>query len=130
MKTQPTTAAPKAAQPEIHGTRNIAGIVHELWERTADRLTPSELEWFAGAAESAVLTMQNLEEAIEGIGCHVAADTPRKDGGSRVGAFQTTEGASALLFFLAESVRHVRALVTVSDAASYRLRNPDLYRQH
>lgn len=125
MSAKQSTVTP-AAQPEIHGTKNIASVVHELWERTADQLSRSELEWFADATESAVMTMQNLEEVMEGIGCLVNAD---ESDNCATGSFQTPQSTSALLFFLAESVRHARALVTVGDAANYRLRHPELYRQ-
>lgn len=57
--------------------KNIEGIVHDLWKRTADQLT--------------------------------------------------LNGLPVLLFLLAESMCHVRAMVMVSDEASHRLLKPDLY---
>lgn len=111
---------------EIRGVRNIANIVDELWERSADRLTTAELEWFAGAGETAVQTMQNLEDVIDGIGCFVAHDSP-SDGRAPCGHLQSPQDMSALMFFLSESVRHARSLVTVSESANRRLKNPSLY---
>ncbi|MCL2658069.1 MAG: hypothetical protein FWD62_11775 [Betaproteobacteria bacterium] len=121
-----TSAQSTPTQPAISGMANIANVVQALWERTADRLTPSELEWFAGASEYAIQNMQNLEEVIEGIGCLVIFDTPGA-GHAPVGSFQQPRDVAILLFFLAESMRHASALVTVADAAEYRLRNPDLF---
>lgn len=113
-----------SANNTITGARDIANITHELWERTADRLTKEELEWFAGATESATIHLHNLEDVIEGIGCLVSSDTesPVCD------SFQNAPDVASLLFFFAESVRHARALTEVGDAAASRLRNPALYR--
>lgn len=105
----------------IQGVRNIASVVDELWERTADRLTPAELEWFAGAGEVAAMELQNLEDVIDGIGCFVLNDTPSKNG-SRLGHLQNPQSLSSLLFSLSGSVRNARALVTVSDQAEKMLR--------
>lgn len=130
MKTS-QTATPIQSQNlnvEIRGVRNIANIVDELWERTADRLTPSELEWFSGAYETAIQTMQNLEDVIDGIGCFVCGDKPSGERG-RLGYLQNPQDTSALLFFLSDSVRQARSLVTVSGAARSRLENPDMYRR-
>lgn len=121
---QPTT---ETTQPRIDSMMNIEGIVNELWKRTADQLTPSELEWFARAADSALLTMQNIEDVINGIALLVSSDEPGK-GHIRAGSFQSAQDSSTLLFFLAESIRHARSMVAVSDEASHRLRRPDLYR--
>lgn len=121
---QPTT---ETTQPRIDSMMNIEGIVNELWKRTADQLTPSELEWFARAADSALVTMQNIEDVLNGIALLISSDEPSK-GHIRAGSFQSAQDSSILLFFLAESMCHVRAMVAVSDEASHRLRKPDLYR--
>lgn len=113
---------------QIQGVRNVANVVEELWERAADRLTTAELEWFAGASETAIQSMQNLEDVIDGIGCFVSNDEPRQ-GRVPCGHLQTPQDMSALLFFLSDSVRQARSLVTVSDAARSRLANPELYRR-
>lgn len=110
----------------IQGVMNVASVVDELWERTADRLTPAELEWFAGAGEIAAMELQNLEDVIDGIGCFVINDTPNENG-SRLGHLQDAQGLSSLLFSLSNSVRNARALLTVSDAANSRLKNPDMF---
>lgn len=130
MKTSQTATPIQIPSPnvEIRGVRNIANVVDELWERTADRLTTAELEWFAGASETAVLAMQNLEDVIDGIGCFVSNDNPGQDR-APCGHLQTPRDMSALLFFLSDSVRHARSLVVVSDAARSRLENPGLYRR-
>ena len=101
--------------------------MYELWKRTADQLTPSELEWFACAAESALLTMQNIEDVLNGIALLVSSDEPG-EGPIRAGSFQSARDCLILLFFLAESMCHIRALVTVSNEASHRLHKPDFYR--
>lgn len=128
MKTTPAaTQIQKQNQDvQIQRVRNIANIVDELWERSAGRLTTAELEWFAGASETAVQTMQNLEDVIDGIGCFVSNDT-QSNGSVRCGHLQSPQDMSALLFFLSESVRHARSLVMVSEAAHSRLNNPGLY---
>lgn len=130
MKTSQTATPIQIPSPnvEIRGVRNIANVVDELWARTADRLTTAELEWFAGASETAVLAMQNLEDVIDGIGCFVSNDNSGQDR-APCGHLQTPRDMSALLFFLSDSVRHARSLVVVSDAARSRLENPGLYRR-
>lgn len=110
--------------PEILGVRNTVNITAELWERAANNLTTEELEWFAGASSHAVHVMENMADVIERIGCLVNDDYPRDGKPDCVGYFQDSSSTAGLLFFLAESVRHVQAMVQVSDAASYRLRHP------
>lgn len=121
------TPSKDTTQPRIDSMMNIEGIVNELWKRTANQLTPSELEWFACAADSALVAMQNIEDVLNGIAMLVSSDGPG-EGHIRAGSFQSARDCSILLFFLAESMCHVRAMVAVSDEASHRLRKPDLYR--
>jgi hypothetical protein len=103
---------------------HITHVVQALWERTADRLTPTELEWFSGASEVASQALENLENVIGGIASYISADIYIEGEGANsanVGRFQSAEDVSTLLFFLTESVGHVRALTMVSEAASRRL---------
>lgn len=65
----------------------------------------------------------NLQDVLEGIGCLIGSDDQRGHGQPPCGTFQSPVDASALMFFAAQSVGNIRALMAVGDAASYRLRN-------
>jgi hypothetical protein len=49
---------------------------------------------------------------------------PERQGHAPCGTFQSPIDASTLMFFAAQSVGNIRALMAVGDAASYLLRNP------
>lgn len=94
-----------SANNTIKGARDILNVTRELWERVADRLEPRELEWFAGATESATASLANLESVCESVGCLVSSDTESPVCGS----LQNATDVSALLFHLANSILDARA---------------------
>lgn len=119
-----TDAQSSFAQPGINSAIDIANITFELWERTAGSLTESELEWFAGAAEPALMAMQNLEDLIDGIGVSLSCEEAST--GLKSGSFQKPSDVASLLFFASQSMRGIRAQLEVGNSANYRLRRSKL----
>ena len=111
--------------PNNFGVPDIIHITQRIWEHAADDLSQEELEWFSLASDEAVRTSSNLAKVINGIGCLVADD----DGPERcTGCFQSAGSTSVLLFFIAQSVDHIGAMIEIGDAAKDRLLKPELYR--
>ncbi len=109
------------APSHITGVPHIAHIVQALWERTADKLTPTELEWFSGASDVAEQALQNLENVITGLASYISVDSPNDHKTPNVGSFESAEDVSTLLFFLAGSACHIRSLLFIGQTATDRL---------
>lgn len=99
---KPTTKGASPSQDQtttartIRGIPDIANIVQERWERAADNLSDTELDWFArSAGDYASLALRNLETVMEGIGCLVSSDDQQK---MACGNFQDGRKVPALLF--------------------------------
>lgn len=110
----------------MNGVATVESMMTVLWERTADRLTTEELEWFAGSSEYARMQARQLSKVIESVGCLVCSDAKTKTG---AGNFQSGNDVSTLLFSIAHSVDTIAGMMDVSDSAQHRLSNPDLYLQ-
>jgi hypothetical protein len=109
-------------KPAIDGYCNISTVVQNLWDKAADRLTPEELKWFAGAWDE--LLLLNLIDVIEGIGCLVNEESGHETGS---GAFQTASSVAILLFYLKDALLQVNALTNVAMKANNRMCKPDFY---
>ncbi|MCL1825906.1 MAG: hypothetical protein FWG26_08225 [Betaproteobacteria bacterium] len=110
----------KSTQPpggcEIHGEADICNVVTELWRRAANELSENELKWFAEAGDYAETFMGYLAETTKNIGYWISEEKNESGDGSNI---------AILLFFLAESMRCVKALIQISISASYRLCNKE-----
>lgn len=126
------SASAQSATPSestINAVCDSSNMLHELWERTASRLSESELEWFARASEHASHIVGNLRHVVEGIGCLVANDGSLQNIGDKSGNFQSADSVSSLLFSIENQLDSVQGLMNIGSSASNRLRNPDLYRR-
>jgi hypothetical protein len=110
------------------GIPDIAHAVEYLWERSADNLTEDELKWFAHSFEHVGVMNRNLTAVVEGIGSFVCFDEKEK-GGVNVGCFQSAHDVPKLLFFIAESLKHIDALTTIGDSATHRVICPQYNRE-
>jgi hypothetical protein len=107
-------------QPE-EGIADIHGVLHKLWERTADSLSEKELLWFAQANCQASFLMGYLSETTEKIG-HCIADI------ENTSAYDDKDSVSGLLLFISESINNIHALFTIGDSACQRLIHKDFYK--
>jgi len=99
----------------INHVPDILGAVQELWSRAAPGLSERELEWFARCGSDAQLAIENMSNAMECIGCCIAADKTS-------GVFQHADNVASLLHFLAESLRGIHAQVFLREYAHNQLR--------
>ena len=113
-------------QEEIGGCAKTSRIIEELWARTADSLSPKELEWFAGAGTNAAFQANNLSEVLEGIGCLAASDESNK---YRAGSFSDGHSLSSLLFIISSQIDAIAGVMGISNLANHRLTNPEPYQQ-
>jgi hypothetical protein len=114
-----------AAQPVEQGIKAIcdtSNVLWQLWERTADSLNTSELEYFAKATEHANHEARSLRDMVMGIGCLIASDT-------QSGALQDTEGTSAMLYAISEQLDAISGMIEIGASASIRLRQPEIYQR-
>jgi len=116
-----TDTAAKAEEAEIPGAPEIYRVVQELWNRSVDGLTKTELKWFAGCSENARTDFSNLADMVENIGGDVAFN----DDSCLVGK----DATSRLLFTIAASLRGSLALSFVGEFATDRLRHWDMFQQ-
>lgn len=119
-KTTPQQPIQNAMQRHL----DAASMMDELWSRTADTLSPEELDWFAGCTEHGLHAMQNLEDVISTVAGFVVDDVTTKTGG-----FQDTGGATSLLLTITQSLNSIRGMIEVGQDASARLAKPELYQQ-
>ena len=114
-----------AAQPVEQGIKAVcdtSNVLWQLWERTADSLNTSELEYFAKSTEHAQSEARHLREVVEGIGCLIASDT-------QSGALQDRDGTSAMLHAISEQLDAISGMIEIGTSASIRLRQPEIYQR-
>jgi hypothetical protein len=116
--------APAPVSRGVKDAPSFSHVIHELWERADDRLSASELEWFAGILTHAEFISGKLGGVLENIGCRVL-ENGKTDG--TYGAFQTPSEFFALMCVTTEMIDHIRALIEIGDSATHRLLNPGLY---
>ena len=115
------SAAQPVEQP-IDAVCDTSNVLWQLWERTADSLSKSELEYFARATEHAHTEARNLRDVVMGMGCLIASDT-------QSGALQDTNGTSAMLYTIAEQLDTITGMIEIGRAADNRLRMPEMYQR-
>jgi len=106
-----------SAETTIETMRRVPDLfnaVQELWIRAAPVLSDRELEWFARCGDSAQPAIENISNTLEAIGCCIASDETSD-------TFKDPGNVSELLFFIAESMRGINALVFLKEFASNRL---------
>jgi hypothetical protein len=114
-----------AAQPvekAIEAVCVTSNVMWQLWERTADSLSNSELEWFAKATEQARLDSRRLRDVVMGIGCLIASDTTS-------GALQDAQDASSMLYAISSQLDTITGMIEIGSAANDRLRMPEVYQR-
>lgn len=121
-----TANTKNAEQDGIDSVASASNIMIELWLRTADDLTPKELEWFAGCGETIMCQTLNLSEVIANLGCMISSDGESKHGS---GNFQDGSEVSTLLFTLSNQLDTIGGMTGIAAYASHRLTNPDPYLQ-
>ena len=89
-------------------------LLHGLFMRAADKLTPEDLDALAGCDESVYSTLGQITRVCSGIGCLIASDT---EPGMRVGAFQSADDVPALLWAIGGLAEKARALLALALAA-------------
>ena len=108
----PPAAAPRAFAPILPGT---AQLMAGLFERAADKLTPTDLDALEDRAEDAAALVRQLQALCVGLGCLVANDGGENDAGT--GSFKSASDLSGLLFLLAGVADHAGALLDVAALA-------------
>ncbi|CAM2155507.1 hypothetical protein PT2222_330095 [Paraburkholderia tropica] len=95
---------------------DLARVLSFLWSRGQNDLTPNELYWIAGAAESASHMASDLKAMMDGIGCLVMGDT--REGNRLVsGNFQSNSDVPGLLFTLSNQVGAIAELAQIGSDA-------------
>jgi hypothetical protein len=120
----PGANAPAPVSRSIQGAPSLSRVVHELWERADDRLSPDELEWFSEALTRAEFVCGNLEKMLVDIDCLVL-ENGKTDG--TYWTFQAPDEFFTLMCVTAETVDNIRALIEIGDSAAYRLLHPELF---
>jgi hypothetical protein len=64
MNTPSTDQFSYIKPPENYGTRNVSNALFNLWEKSADILTESELTWFAELMDKAEREARDLSEIV------------------------------------------------------------------
>ena len=114
-----------AAQPidqTIDAICDTSNVLWQLWERTADSLSTSELEYFARATEHAHGEARRLRDVVMGMGCLISSDT-------QSGALQDADGTSAMLYTIAGQLDTITGMIEIGRAADNRLRMPEMYQR-
>jgi hypothetical protein len=114
------TTTKQAEQPKIEGVSDTADIMIKLWKRTADRLSVSELEWFADSINRVDFEVLKLECVTENLWCVFNEQSNLRG----------THGAldeARLLWLFSSFLTSVRGVLYVSTEANYRLRHPDSF---
>ena len=114
-----------AAQPveqPIDAVCDTSNVLWQLWERAADSLSTSELEYFARATEHAHSEARHLRDVVMGMGCLIASDT-------QSGALQDADGTSAMLYSIAEQLDTISGMIEIGRAADNRLHQPEIYQR-
>lgn len=98
------------------GSCDLARVLSFLWARSQNDLTPNELYWIAGAAETASHMAYDLKAVMDGIGCLVMGDT--RDGNRLTsGNFQSNNDVPNLLFALSNQVGAIAELAQIGSDA-------------
>ena len=100
---------------EITDAPDIFIAVQRLWDSASGGLSEEELKWFARCGDRAQIDLGNMSTTLKNIGYSIASDETS-------GVFEDAGNVSRLLFFMAESMRGIRALVFLGKLAADRLR--------
>lgn len=114
-----------AAQPvdqSIDEICDTSNVLWQLWKRTADSLSKSELEYFAKATAHAHTESKNLRDVVSGLGCLIASD-------DQSGALQDQRDLPTLLYSISAQLDTISGMIEIGSAANDRLRLPEYYRQ-
>lgn len=110
-----------AARPSINRVVDISNIVDLLWQRTAENLTATELEWIASASDPAINALRNLADMVEAVGGMLACEASAN--GLKSGSFQNPSHVATLLYSVSEAMNGIRAQLEVADSAADLLSN-------
>jgi hypothetical protein len=107
-----TNAAPLQREQPITKVFTTASAMGALWAKACDKLTTTELEWFAnGAAEQVSHEAHNLSAVLESTGCLVQSDE------NETGSFQDSNSSSHLLFNLQSQLSTIAGLADIASEA-------------
>jgi hypothetical protein len=102
-------------QAPSFGNCSAANALQALWNKSSDKLTIAELEWFSGLSDHAASEAQIISENLEGVACLVNDDNS--------GFFQDKQNVFNLLSNASSQIKILGELVSISSAADFKLKN-------
>lgn len=111
-----TITRPAATVQEMP-TFSASSAMALMWTKTAEQLSPDELEWFArGAAQNTSDATHSLSSVLMDIGCLILADE------AATGSFLEAPSASNLMFNLSHQLSAINGLADIAIDAGHRAR--------
>ncbi|MDI1277281.1 hypothetical protein [Methylobacter sp.] len=104
------------------GIKNADNALTTLWEKSADKLSPKELEWFAGLSGYSAIEGKNISEVMTTLACIFGDEKSMEEFEDK-----GEGGMASFLYSLSNQLDTLNGVNMVASSAIHRITNADFY---